>query len=600
MKKDGLLRALALPFAVAFAVTLIMQIGALRNADLAVSDLLYQHGRSREGNIFLVNIDQRAIDKFGPVQNWDRTVYADAVEKLNSGSERPAVIGLDVLFSGVTSEKSDDALAGSAGKYGNVVTASAAEFGYALEPDGHGGYRPNNYSVLDYSEPYDALAAASRVGHVNVMRDSDGLLRYHLLYITLPDGERVESFSLAVAKMYSEYYGAEISELPHTGRMDDWYLNFSSSPGDYSENVSIADIIDGNVSPERYAGKIVLIGIFTGGFGDSYLTAAEHAVPMYGVEFQANAIEALLRGDYRRTAPLLPQAAILFIFTVFATLFFRKRRAAPATLALVLCGAVWLILCRLLYDNVGVVLHVLWIPSSLAAAYCVCLAANYISAALEARRITSTFKRYLAPEVVGELLKNKDALELGGKVVNAAVLFVDVRGFTAMSESLPPETVVLILNRYLTLISDCIFKNGGTLDKFIGDAAMAFWGAPIPNDDPALYAARAAMDMIEGSKMLSDELDKQFGKTLSFGIGINMGDAVVGNIGSQKRLDYTAIGDTVNTASRLESIAPGGVVYISRSVADALGDRAETTSVGKKSLKGKRDGFEVLTLDRLK
>ena len=129
---------------------------------------------------------------------------------------------------------------------------------------------------------------------------------------------------------------------------------------------------------------------------------------------------------------------------------------------------------------------------------------------------------------------------------------------------------------------------------------MAFWNAPVAQDDYVYLACQAAMDMVEGSKALGQELLERFGRTVSFGVGVNVGPAVVGNIGAPKRMDYTAIGDTVNTASRLESNAPGGTIYISRAVADALGDRAQTTSLGGSiKLKGKAEGFEILTLDAL-
>ena len=141
-------------------------------------------------------------------------------------------------------------------------------------------------------------------------------------------------------------------------------------------------------------------------------------------------------------------------------------------------------------------------------------------------------------------------------------------------------------------------RNEGTLDKFIGDAAMAFWGAPRPQEDYVMKAVRAAEDMRRGSDQLSRQLMKRFGRTVSFGIGIHVGEAVVGNIGSPQRMDYTAIGDTVNTASRLESNAPGGTIYISREVADRLKGRIRVTSLGSSvKLKGKAEGFEVLTLD---
>ena len=182
-------------------------------------------------------------------------------------------------------------------------------------------------------------------------------------------------------------------------------------------------------------------------------------------------------------------------------------------------------------------------------------AMNYIHSALEKRRVTAIFKRYVAPEIVNEILKEgSDALELGGKLTNIAVLFVDVRGFTTMSERLQSKQVAEILNRYLTLIVDCILRNGGTLDKFVGDQAMAFWGAPLRHDDDALkamQAVRTAMDMVEGARGICAELKEKYGRTVSFGIGVHLGEAVVGNIGSPQRMDYTAIGDTVNTAARV-------------------------------------------------
>lgn len=181
-----------------------------------------------------------------------------------------------------------------------------------------------------------------------------------------------------------------------------------------------------------------------------------------------------------------------------------------------------------------------------------------------------------------------------------AVLFVDIRGFTTMSESLDPPTVVEIINQYLTLTTECIMRYHGTLDKFVGDCTMAFWNAPLPQEDPVYLACCAAMDMVEGSKELGEKLMERFGRTVSFGVGVHYGPAVIGNIGAPKRMDYTAIGDTVNTASRLESNAPGGKILISRTVADMLGDRATTTSLGGSiKLKGKAEGFETLTLDTL-
>ena len=192
-----------------------------------------------------------------------------------------------------------------------------------------------------------------------------------------------------------------------------------------------------------------------------------------------------------------------------------------------------------------------------------------------------------------------DSIELGGEKTDIACLFVDIRGFTPMSEALSPEEVVGILNEYLGLTSSCIFNNDGTLDKFIGDATMAIFNAPLPLDDYIFKAVKTAMDIAQGSEELSKKLLEKFGKTISFGIGVNCGPAVVGNIGTQKRMDYTAIGDTVNTAARLESNAKPGQVLISKAVYDALSGRIEATSIGEIPLKGKSKGIEVFVVEKI-
>ena len=166
-----------------------------------------------------------------------------------------------------------------------------------------------------------------------------------------------------------------------------------------------------------------------------------------------------------------------------------------------------------------------------------------------------------------------------------------------MSERMAPEKVVLILNRYLAMTSEAVEKNGGTLDKFVGDAAMAFWGAPLPQEDPVFKAVQTAVDIIKGAGELSRKLKEEIDEELNVGVGVHFGPAVVGNMGSERHMDYTAIGDTVNTAARLESNAPAGNIYVSRAVADELKGRMEFVSLHDSvRLKGKAEGFEVLKL----
>lgn len=587
----------------AAALTCFAASGILDTANLAVSDAWYQERRASDGEIVLIGIDQKALEEIGPFNQWGRDISAMVIEKLNETEEyRPALIGMDVLYTGETRPEADERLARAAGQYENVIVACAAEFGTAILPDGKGDYDLAPFSILAFDEPYDALKEVTIQGHINAMLDKDGILRHHLLEITLPDGRKIPSLALALAERYRKQKGDSLQKLPGTDSRGFWYVPFCGKPGDLSESISAADVLSGSdkAAPSRFAGKIVLIGPYAQGMQDSYLTAADHAVPMYGVEYQANALQALLWEDFKTEAGDRIQFVILFFVLLAAVVIFWKCPVQISTAVWILAGGGYLVLCRWLYEK-GLILHVLWIPAGLTALYAGCLAINYIRAALEKRRVTRTFKRYVAPEIVNEILKEgTEALELGGRLSRIAVLFVDVRGFTPMSELLKPPQVVEILNQYLTLISRCILKNGGTLDKFVGDAAMAFWGAPLPQEDFVMNAVRAAADMVEGSEALSRELLEKYGRTVTFGIGVHVGEAVVGNIGSPERMDYTAIGDTVNTAARLEANAPGGTVYLSRAVADALEGRIRVTSLGDTvRLKGKKDGFEVLILEEI-
>ena len=585
-------------------VTALMASGVLDHADLAVSDRFYQSRSASDGEIVLVGIDQKALEDIGPYSQWGRGVMAAALAALNeSESCRPAVIAMDVLYSGETDGAGDARLAEEAGRYGNVVAACAAVFGSSLAEAETGEYYLDNFSVIAFDAPYEALGEAAEQGHINAMLDRDGILRHHLLRITLPDGSQIPSLALACASAYEEARNGPGLELPAVSPTGFWYLPFCGNAGDFEE-ISIAKVLSGEVSASYFSGKIVLIGPYAPGLQDSYVTAIDHASPMYGVEYHANAIQALLWGNYKTELGDGIQLALLFGILLAGIACFRGRPVWLSTLLwILLCGG-WLLLGKWLYGR-GWVAHVLWVPVGITILYGGCLAASYIQAALERQRVTRTFKRYVAPEIVNELLKEgADSLELGGSQTTIAVLFVDVRGFTSLSEELKdPRKVVEILNRYLALFADCILRNGGTLDKFVGDQAMAFWGAPLRHDDDALkamQAVRTAMDMVEGARGICAELKEKYGRTVSFGIGVHLGEAVVGNIGYPQRMDYTAIGDTVNTAARLEANAPGDTVYISRAVADLLGARIRATSLGDSvRLKGKKEGFEVLRLEEI-
>lgn len=599
--KRSTLRKIGIAMLAAVLITGLAWSGLLYEADCALSDAVYQVPGAPQGNVVVVGIDARALEEIGPFQTWTRDIMAQAIAALNADEEQlPAAIGIDVMYTGVTDPAADAALVAAAGQYGNVVSAASARFGSELVTDEDGNFYMDDYSVTGYDEPFAELKAVTAVGHINGMYDADGVLRHSILYVELPDGTRVPSFNYQLYSRYQEYHGLELGTLPPMDSRHRWYVPFSSLPGGYYDGVSVYDLLTGAIPADYFAGRIVLIGPYAAGLSDYFITAVDHAQNMYGVEYQANVIDALIAQDFKREVGDGWQLAALFALCFCCVLWLLDRRMLTSTITWLVVGGGYVGLAVLAY-NKGHVLHLLWIPLGVTVIYVATVAANYIRAALEKSRVTSTFKRYVAPEIVAEILKEgTDDLGLGGKMTDIAVLFVDIRGFTPMSEVLAPPQVVEVLNRYLTLTSTCIMENKGTLDKFIGDATMAFWGAPLPQEDYIFNAVKAALDMVEGSKALGAELEERFGRTVAFGVGVHCGPAVVGNIGAKMRMDFTAIGDTVNTAARLEANAPAGQVLISRAVADALEGRIVVTSLGDSiRLKGKAEGFEILRLEGL-
>jgi adenylate cyclase len=225
------------------------------------------------------------------------------------------------------------------------------------------------------------------------------------------------------------------------------------------------------------------------------------------------------------------------------------------------------------------------------------LALGMLAAQQEKAHIHGLFGRFVAPEVVNELVSGGVDLQLGGIEKEITVLFVDIRGFTAFSETNPPEKVVNMVNRYLALTSRSIQEQGGTIDKYIGDATMAVFNAPNDVPEHALKAVRAAWAMKEGSAALQNEILEEYGVDLLFGIGINTGTAIVGNMGSDFRMDYTAIGDTVNTAARLEANAEKGKIIISDTTYQMVKDHVDVTDMGVLNVKNKQIGIQIYSVN---
>lgn len=568
--------------------------------DNNISDLLCQRGGSVSGNIILLEIDSHSLEELGPYQTWTRDYVAEAIERLNTSEDsRPAAIGVDVLYIGESYAESDRHLVEACSMADNVIVGTLINYDTLMREDGEGNYYMEN-AVSLYEEPFERLKQCTGQGFVNGYPDKDGVMRHARQWERLEDGRVVPSFAYAVYQKYAQSAGLPTDLDIPVNENGQWYIHYQAKPGGYSNGYSLSDFIQGEIPADRMAGAVVLIGPYAEGLQDSYITSIKHDAPMYGVEIYANMIDTMIKGEFKKELPMwqiLLLQGMFIVVVCFMTFRPKLRYGAAAALT----GSIGYIILGLVLYQLGYKADFIYVPFvSIIVPVCNVIV-HYLKAVRQKREVERTFRRYVAPEVVDKIIKTGiDQIELGGAVMDIACLFVDIRGFTTLSEQLEAREVVEILNQYLELTSSCIFRHGGTLDKFIGDATMAVYNSPIPQEDYVYKAVLTAWDMVREAERLVPSLGAKYGKSVSFGVGVHCGEAVVGNIGTMKRMDFTAIGDTVNTAARLEANAPAGTVLISRNVVDRLGDRIDVESLGNLPLKGKSQELEIFKLINIK
>ncbi len=429
------------------------------------------------------------------------------------------------------------------------------------------------------------MAAAQAAGYFNVLPESDGVTRRIPLVIKCGDRlfpalsvatlARLLGLPLPVVEIYRDGMrglglGGRFIPTDPKGRM---WINLRGGQGVVA-SVEAADLLAGRVPAGALAGKAVLIGVTATGLFDVKSTVFAPVHP--GVEVQAQAMDNILRGDFLRTpqwAGLLALGGILGLGLAGALAMGLMRPLLGGALGLLLAAG-WTLMAYELF-LAGYLVQVVHPLLALLAASGGSLLWRSLTTEREKRFIRQTFAHYLHPQVINELLKRPGRISLGGQKRELSVLFCDVRGFTALSEQMDPEMVAAQLNTHLDRMTQVVFEQGGVLDKFIGDAVMAFFGAPVPRRDHAAQACRSALNMVASLPELDEVWRRMGAPSLRIGVGINTGEVVVGNLGSHLRLDYTVVGDTVNLASRLEGMTrryrPGVDIVVSRATAEAAG-----------------------------
>jgi adenylate cyclase len=437
--------------------------------------------------------------------------------------------------------------------------------------------------------PYWLAAGDDTVGYSNAVLQPDGLVRWAMIRYR-DQGTELKSLAYQTYLRYSASLGQE--PLPPETLQDAFLIDYAGDTGDF-EAISLDLVLGGRIDPIVFKDCAVLIGAYTTGLQDNFFIGTNRKAPLYGVEIHADILQNLMESRQVLPAdPLLVAGSTALLAALFYLLTLRKKLLLTTLVALGIIGG-YLLSAKLLFDG-GWALPLIYLPLFILLLYAYQYLKLYFAERLHRTRLSNAFKKYVAPQVVDQLAKDqKFELKLGGELRNIAVLFIDIRGFTPLSESLPPQDVVSILNEYFALVTRVIFDHGGTLDKFIGDAVMAVFNAPMDLEDYEYRAVCTALDIVAGAADLERKLLEKHQKDVGFGIGVNCGEAVVGNIGCGFRMDYTAIGDTVNTAARLESNAKRGQILIPERLYRKVEERIVAEEIGVIPLKGKAEGALV-------
>ena len=559
--------------------------------DSMLCDAVYSQMNGTGDEIVIVAIDEETLAEYGAFSEWSRERCAQLADFLYDEENNPAVLAFDIVFSGEIDEETDNHLVKSlSGK--NAVTATNFVYrGTTIYADGAQNYDAWNIEMEE--RPFAALDNVVNSGFANAQLSRDGFVRSAQLWEEF-NGEKRYSFAAQIYRQYQKSLGKE-ADFPQTNSRNQVLFGYSGKPGEF-QHFSMKDVLSGKVDKRNFKDKIVMVGAYAAGMQDSFHTPADRARDMFGVELNANIVRALMLGKTSQRAPVLVHAAIAALLVFIYVFTARKMKMYPAVLSVV-----WLIIADIgagfILSRCGITITLIY-PLIVAGIFAAAIfVEKYIEETLRKKRILQSFEKYLAPQVIKQLSKDEEYdFTLGVEKREVCVLFVDIRGFTTMSEKLAPEEVSQILNEFLSEVTKCVFRHSGMLDKFIGDAAMAVFNAPTDLPDYLFKAVCAAVDIRNCGETLGKRLQERYGNSVNFGIGLNCGEAVVGNIGCEIRMDYTAIGDTVNTAARLEAKAAGGEILISEALYERLKDRIDARFKEEMTLKGKAIPVKVYSV----
>ncbi len=516
---------------------------------------------------------------------WDRALHAQLLDVLTS--EGAKLIIYDIVFELESSNhESDEKLANAIKENGNVILGASIQV-----------FKDKGLKQEIVEAPYYKFRKVARGwGLLNVKTDTDLAVRK----ISFGLGELQNSMWLSAQIIDPELLNSRIS------LKNNLYINYHGPP-DSSDSISFHKVLqEDGFRKDFFRDKIVLIGAkyeskFTGSGRDTFRTpySMEGSNLTDGVVIHANVLNTLINQDWLVGLPTIIEVIIVIFAGVIITLIlhlFEPRISVIIAIAICIFFSIGSILIAWHYN-----VFYSWIVPSLIQtpiAFVWAVGGQYYVEKRRKRKIVKAFEAYVNPYVVNKIAESEIDVKLGGKLKNVTILFTDLQGFTQITESSNPEEISFLLQSYFSICTDNIFSKNGTVIKFIGDAVMAVWGAPLSDKEQENNAVLAAKKIIEETKKR-----KFYGHYLHTRIGINSGKALAGNLGSKERFDYTVIGDDVNLASRLEGLNKylGTNILVAKNTNNALGEDIPTRYVGKFEVVGKADAvsvYEILTISK--
>jgi len=555
-------------------------------------------------NIVIAGIDDDTLETYGRWAEWPRSLHAQAIDNLDQAGAK--VIGYDVVFADNSSY--DETLATAIAEADNVVLAAVGVPPISQTEDG--------IAYDSFLLPVASLEqAASSIGHANVVPDGDGTVRrLPLIVVDSSSGQVYPSltlaalyrlFSLPLPQEYVLQDGA-VNLLARDVPVDTLYrlrINFSAD-NEQRPYISYGDIISGDFDQSLVRNKIVLIGMTATGELDSWAVPTS-ASKIPGVFIHAGAMDTILRQRFLRepgTSITLMIMLLLIAITAFVLPRCGTRHWTDIAKGVGITAGLfvaYLVASFLAFDR-GYILDLFYPLLLLPVVYVSNIVFVVITEQSDKRFVKELFGRYISPQIAKEIVSRADSgqLQLGGEQREVSVFFADIRGFTRISEQLSPEAVMQMLNTYLSVIADTVIEHSGIVNKFVGDNIMAVWNAPQSQPDHALLAVKAAWEAQQKLAELRQRDNRPI--PVQFGIGINTGVAVAGNVGSAGRSEYTVIGDSINTASRICSSTPGDEVWIGPETYNQTKDYIQTEKLEPQQMKGKAEPLTLYKVTALR